>query len=79
MAPSGVNLMVAMLKPSPCPPEEEEMIYDVKRQLCQGACAETEHIPPITRYHSTQGLDRERSYFCNGKERRKRDGEGRAK
>lgn len=53
VAPSGVNLMVAMPKPSPCSPEEEEMMYDVKRQLCQGACAETEHIPPITRYHST--------------------------
>lgn len=72
VASSGVNMTVAMLKPSPCPPEEGEMIHDDKRQLCQGACAETEPVPPIPGYRSAQGLDRERSCFRNGRERSKK-------
>lgn len=46
MGPSGVNMMV----PQSLPPDEREMIYGVKRQ---GACAETEHIPPKFGYHKT--------------------------
>ena len=58
------------------PSKAGEMIYGVMRQ---GACARTEPIPPISGYHRIQGSEEERSYFYNGREKREKDGEGRAK